>query len=292
LWGLFFAKAVLSIQPEKEWYNRVWFTLIHKGMFIVMIERIHIEGSGSPLLMLHGGAGPFVLLPLAHALSRYYKVILPCLPGFHPEDREPEYSLDSCLRYVQALREEMELDGCPVVGYSEGGRIALEDALANAEQIPSLVLLAPTGMRNTAPVVPGPRWLTRMALDLMLKHEMPIAADEFGDRHTPDKTAYLTQYKKLMADPRFRRFYASLVVQNAKASKHWPSRLPKLRTPTLLLWGSEDRAVPMATAAFFQKYLPVCGLEMIEGYGHLAVLEKPGFFGKQITAFVGTEVSV
>jgi len=51
--------------------------------------------------------------------------------------------------------------------------------------------------------------------------------------------------------------------------------LPNITSPTLLIWGSNDTAVPVSDAKKMEKLIPDAGLCVLEGCGHFAFIEKP-----------------
>ena len=53
-----------------------------------------------------------------------------------------------------------------------------------------------------------------------------------------------------------------------------PHLLPEVPTPTLLVWGAEDRVVPLSVARQYEQVLPDARLEVIEGAGHLVEVEE------------------
>ena len=75
----------------------------------------------------------------------------------------------------------------------------------------------------------------------------------------------------------------------------WSLQLPTLlrgvRTRSLVVWGGEDRIVPLECGAQLAELLPDCRLEVIEGAGHSVELEEPSLVAGMVTAFAcGTEV--
>ena len=63
-------------------------------------------------------------------------------------------------------------------------------------------------------------------------------------------------------------------------------RLPLIKASTLLLWGEEDKATPMADAKLMEKLIPDAGLVSWQGCGHYSFLDNPGAFRAVIRNFL------
>ncbi|MEN0019257.1 MAG: alpha/beta hydrolase [Planctomycetota bacterium] len=111
-----------------------------------------IKRSGRPpVLLLHGspgmGANFEYLGPLLADAG--YHVIAPDLPGFGWSDwRIPDYSIAAHARYAQALLDELGIDRAHIVGWSNGGGVALHMADNNADRLASLTMLASVGLQE------------------------------------------------------------------------------------------------------------------------------------------------
>src|SRR5580693_6637312 len=92
------------------------------------------SGAGQPVLLLHGGAGPFSVAGFAALMSAAgYRVIVPVHPGFDGTPRPPELTTITGLGAVYAsLLRELDLTDVCVIGNSIGGWIAAELALAES----------------------------------------------------------------------------------------------------------------------------------------------------------------
>jgi pimeloyl-ACP methyl ester carboxylesterase len=65
-----------------------------------------------------------------------------------------------------------------------------------------------------------------------------------------------------------------------------PFLLPRVRVPTLVVWGREDRIVPLECAEVYQRVLPQSRLEIINQCGHYPQLEKPQEFTRLVGDFL------
>src|ERR687891_981063 len=96
----------------------------------------------------------------------------------------------------------------------------------------------------------------------------PTAADlELAERNR-EMTARLT-WKPYMYDPTLERF------------------LPRVTNPTLIVWGREDRIVPVVCGEQYRRVLPNASLTVLERCGHLAPIEQPNAFARLVVDFLG-----
>src|SRR5271169_1050049 len=117
---------------------------------VIVTER----GSGRPILLLHGGAGPFSVAGFAELLasSEPARVLTPVHPGFDGTPRPDQLTTIRSLAavYAQLLRE-LELSDVCVIGNSIGGWIAAEIALAESgahdPRVTAVVLVDAAGLQ-------------------------------------------------------------------------------------------------------------------------------------------------
>src|SRR5215467_2890003 len=113
---------------------------IRKESFVEGLSvRVDEYGSGRPILVLHGGAGPQSVTGLAAALSRRAHVLLPIHPGFEGEPRPEWFDRidDLALTYLELL-ERLDLRDALVIGSSVGGWIASEMAVYETTRLSGL----------------------------------------------------------------------------------------------------------------------------------------------------------
>jgi pimeloyl-ACP methyl ester carboxylesterase len=224
-------------------------------------------GSGRPVLVLHGGGGPFTVAGLAAHLAQTMHAITPTLPGWNGTARPPWLSgVDDLAIACLDLLEDRELRDVLVVGSSLGGWIASEMALRDRDRrIRGLVLIDAGGV-----LVEGEPCRDFFALSPREVAEYSFAdpARFFVDPATipPEQLAVRranVETMRVLAGP-----------ANAQDPKLL-RRLARVRVPTLVLWGDSDR---IYTPAYGRAYAAAFGdarFELIERAGHLPQLEQP-----------------
>jgi pimeloyl-ACP methyl ester carboxylesterase len=238
--------------------------------------RVLRGGEGPPLVFLHGANGAR-WLPFMDKLAARFEVIAPEHPGFGLSDT-PDW-LDSVRdlgHFYQAFMEKLGLSDVTLVGTSLGGWIAAETALRNQARLRALVLAASAGVR-----VKGVRkgdlflWsqeeLTRnLVHDPALAEKMLAAPLTEEDRNIGLKNRLMTArlaWSPRLCDPELEKW------------------LHRIATPTLVLWGREDKLIPVVHAQRFEELLPQARVRVFDGCGHLPHVEKTDAYVGEIIAF-------
>ena len=246
----------------------------------------YMFGAGPPVLLLHGlAATKLSYLPLLPALAERYTVIVPDLPG-HGESPKPKarYTPAYFAEVIRGLLDEVGVDQTAIVGNSMGGRIALEVASRLPTRINSLILLDPAAAGLPFPLyarllgllptgvgaVPVP-WRKRIVVaairqlfanpDTLPRAGYLAAADEFIRiyRKGRARVALLSAMRGLIADEP-EAFYR---------------RAARIEAPTLIVWGREDRLVPVRLGRRLAKTIPHSQLVVLPGVGHVPQFELP-----------------
>ncbi len=235
------------------------------------------EGEGPPMVLLHGtGASLHTWDAWTEALRGHFKVIRMDLPGFGltGPNRDDDYRIDTYVEFLEVFRKRLGLDGFALAGNSLGGQIAWSYAVAYPARVKALVLVDPTGYPIDRPAllfrlarIPGLSWLMTK-LDPGPLTEKTLR-DAYGDprKVTP---ALVERYHMLALREGNRRAFVKRVAQRAEDRS---ADIAKVRSPTLILWGAQDRLVPVAHAQRFQRAVPAARLIIYEGVGHVPMEE-------------------
>ena len=227
------------------------------------------------LIYLHGIAGGPALSPALTSLAAAgFDVVAPKLPGFsgHPGFQAPHDHLE-WLTLVWDLLDETGALPCPVIGASIGGMFAAELAIFRPEAITKLALLAPLGIYDAAD--PG--------VDLYAMAGSRRLPTLFTG---PVPAPFETAFAELGDEQGVARYLA----QVAGASLVWPipdrdldSRIHRLRLPTLVLWGADDKIAPSPLAARWAKDRPAV---ILSDAGHLLEWDAPEMVAEQLRSFL------
>ena len=234
--------------------------------------RVKTAGSGPPLVYLHPASG-LAFDPFLAALAAEYSIFAPEVPGTSAGDPNAIHAVDGLpdlvLIYQEAIAA-LQLPGAPVVmGQSFGGMLAAELASYFPDLFSKVVLSAPIGLWR--PDQPVANWMTTPAAELpalLFKNPDCAAAKAI---FTPPE------------DPELAVTILSNMVwaMGCTGKFVWPipdkglhKRLHRLTAPTLIVWGEDDRLVPVAYAREFGAAIAGSRVEVVRDAGHIPQAEQ------------------
>ena len=238
-------------------------------------------GVGSPLLYLHGAVGGGIWLPFHDSLARHFTVYAPAHPGFgKSEDPDWLEGIQDLAFYYLNFLDELKLDHVHLVGLSLGGWIAAELAVMCSHRLGRLVLVDAAGIRVPGITPPdlfamGPEEVVRV----LYKHPEAAAA-LFPSDPTPEQLETQLRQRMTVARLAWNPYF-----ENPKLLM----RLGRIRVPTLILWGEEDRLFPLEHAKAFQAAIPGASLAVLPDCGHVPPLDAPEAFVMAVTRVLSGE---
>jgi pimeloyl-ACP methyl ester carboxylesterase len=245
--------------------------------------RLHVRVDGPQdapaLIMIHGfGSSLHTWEDWAAALSDRYRVVRYDLPGsgLSPPDPTGRYDDTRAFELLLALMARLDIDRAAMIGNSVGGRIAWAFASEHPDRVSRLVLVAPDGFASAgfgygvAPKVGPVTHAMRAVLPRFLV-QMNLA-QSFSD---PERLqpGVVTRYYELLRAPGARLALIHRMEQTILTDPL--ARLAALQTPVLLLWGEDDRLIPVSNAQDYLGALPDAALTALPGVGHLPQEEAP-----------------
>jgi pimeloyl-ACP methyl ester carboxylesterase len=244
-----------------------------------------IEGEGQPLLFLHAGHGFDTADPLIARLAAHHKVIAPSLPGFGASPRPDDVTTVDDIAYrMLDLIEDLGLENLIVVGVSFGGWVAAELATKGSSRIAKLILIDPVGVKF------GDRE-TRDILDIYATTAQQIPELFFADEAKGKAALHDLDFRDLPEETalRFARNREALTLFGYAPTLYNPKlkgRLHRIKVPTLVLWGADDRIVSADYGRQYAGAIPDARYEAIGNAGHYGYLEQPAAFADKIEAFL------
>jgi pimeloyl-ACP methyl ester carboxylesterase len=250
--------------------------------------RVHEGGSGAPLLFLPGAGGLLPLDPFVARLAERFRVHVPLLPGY--EDSEGAENLRTMLDVTLWAFDVMEALGLErplVVGHSMGGMIAAEMAAVCPNEIHDLVLIAPAGLWLDEHPIPDLFACLPFELPALLFHDPAVGARlltvgfDFGGA-----TARVEDFLSLLQRFEDLGFLQQLLIDGARRlgtagkilfpipERGLADRLHRVKARTTLVWGEQDRLIPVVYAEAFQRHLPGARLVRISEAGHMVPYER------------------
>jgi pimeloyl-ACP methyl ester carboxylesterase len=245
--------------------------------------KLHLmrAGRGRPLLVLHHETGTLDRLPFYDALAAKYDVLIPHHPGFSRSER-PDWmrsTRDIAVVY-RGLLSELKLSNAALVGLGFGGWIAAEMASMAPSDLAKLVLVGAMGIKPPQGDI----------LDLAITGYIDYARAGFHDQKAFDRVygAEPSNDQLEMWDI-CREMSFRIAWKPYMYSQTLPHLLRSVRAPALVVWGDEDKVVPLSAAKRYVEALPHAKLQIVKGCGHCVDMEQPEALAKLVTEFVDRE---
>jgi len=243
--------------------------------------RVQRSGAGPALLLLHGEGGAESCGALAARLARDFDVIAPEHPGFGGTEI-PDWldRVDDLANFYLEFLDQLDLRRVHLVGVSLGGWIAADLAVRNATRLASLALVAAPGIRvaGVTQIDPFMRNEEQSVRDLF--HDARLVERMVGEMLRPEtediRLGNRLVEAKLTWDPRF----------HDPQLEKW---LHRIRIPTLIVWGEEDRLFPKDYAVAWQRRIPGAALKLLPDCGHAPAIEKTDELAAAVRAFCTKE---
>jgi pimeloyl-ACP methyl ester carboxylesterase len=234
-------------------------------------------GSGAPLVFLHGASGAPAIQPFMEQLAQRFEVLVPEHPGFGLSD-EPEWldNIHDLAYFYLDFLKRLDLEKVVLVGSSLGGWIALEMAVRDSARIKALVLVSPAGIRAPGLQPADTFLMSPEELARQLFHDPKLAQARLAEPVTPESVEISLKNRhttaRLAWEPRFH-------------DPHLGKWLHRIEVPVQLVWGEQDRILPLAFADELKRLIPKAALGLIKDAGHLPHVEKPAEFCDLLIGF-------
>jgi pimeloyl-ACP methyl ester carboxylesterase len=266
-------------------YLQEFLTGVESRTIQVAGHRVHYEArgpaAGPVVVLVHGlGGSAEDWRDLAPWLVKAgYRVYTPDLPGFGRSEQPTDfsYSVHDQAEIVTGFLDALDLKQVDLGGWSMGGGVVQHVALNHPERVRRLILFDAIGLSFK------PAWNVRL--------------------FAPQTPAEIDQLEALLMPnpPRVPAFVARDVLRVSRQDA-WiinraldsmltgqdatDSRLPQLKMPVLLVWGSVDQITPLGLGKRMHELIPQSQLEVIDGCGHLAPVQCSQQIGPKLVAFL------
>jgi pimeloyl-ACP methyl ester carboxylesterase len=238
-------------------------------------------GSGDPLLILHGAGGNRGWLRYVQALSEHFTIYLPSHPGFGTSQR-PDWleTMQDLACFYTWFQEELQLEEVPAIGFSMGGWLAAEMAVMCHHAFSKLMLVDAAGVKPQKGEITD-IFLISPALVTELMFHDPQQSPEYEQIYVRDPTPEQRQLAE-----RDREMAVRLCWKPYMHDPRLPGLLARIGIPTSIVWGRQDRLVPLECGERYQKAIPGSQLVVIDNCGHAPQVEKPEEFVKIAVDFL------
>lgn len=260
-------------------------------------------GSGPAVVMLHGGgpgaSGVSNYSRNIRALAEHFRVIVPDLPGYgrSAKDVDQKDPFGYLADMIRGLLDDLGIDTAGLVGNSYGGAAALRLALDTPGRVAKLVLMGPGGIGTTRGVpTAGLKKLlsyyggdgpSRDKLAAFIRNFLVYDGTSVSDELIDVRYAASID-PEVVANPPLRRPSGPTALRTLwRMDLTRDSRLRHLSTPTLILWGRDDKVNRPAGGPMLLNMMPNAELVMTSHTGHWMQWERADLFNQLVTEFLG-----
>lgn len=240
---------------------------------------LHYEehGEGSTLVLLHGACESSSFWKAqVEELGKKHRLILLDLPGHGQSARiGDEVSIPTYSMILREVIQGLDLDSPFLVGHSMGGAIAMTVAVEAPKLLGGLVL-ANTGAKLGV----LPEILAGLETDFAATIQTTIAPRYLGTAHADSLLEWISN-EMVLTDP-------SVGLGDYLACNRFDIRakLKDISVPSLIISGDQDKLTPTKWAADLNESISNSELVVIQGTGHLTMLERPEAFNQLLEEFL------
>jgi pimeloyl-ACP methyl ester carboxylesterase len=219
------------------------------------------------LLMVHGfRSSARFFRPTMLSLCDRWHVVAPDLPGHgDSEPWDPEEDVVEQWTLLKGFLGAMSIDRMDIIGASRGGAVALQLAAHLPHLVHRLVLIA----APTKPFQVGTLDIKRMVVNT--------------DALTDDLLREMG--RTMMASRGYESARARAVASDSLERDLRPI-MGDVGAPTLVIWGGEDRTIPVEMGLELLAGIPDCRMRLIGGAGHVPLLDKPNMTVALLRSFL------
>lgn len=273
-------------------------TVVVNGQPIFYAE----TGTGMPVVLLHGGgpgaSGVTNYARNIDALARRFRVIVPDMPGYGRSTKTLDQSdpFGSLADSIRGLLDQLGVDAAHLVGNSYGGAAALRLALDTPDRVAKLVLMGPGGIGTTRALpTAGLKSLlsyyggdgpSREKLANFIRTYLVYESDSVPDALI-DLRYEASIDPEVVASPPLRRPSGLRTLWRMDLTRD--ARLRHLQTPTLVLWGRDDKVNRPAGGPMLLNMMPNAELVMTSHTGHWLQWERAELFNDLVHEFLQSD---
>ena len=274
----------------------IWASKYAQGKFIDLDgHRTHYieKGEGEPVLLLHGFFyDSYLWAANIDVLAENFKVYALDLWGFGYSTREPlNYGYQLYADQVLLFMDSLGIQSASLVGQSMGGGIATQFCVQHRPRVNKLLLVDPAGLPNPLPLTGKFFNLPRIGEFFLSLNTDAIRRKNLGDFWIHNKELITASYFENVT--RFHKINHTTEVLLTILRKQFFDklcceihRLAQIKVPVLLVWGREDKAVPLRCGQEMHRILKGSRLEIIDNAGHVPNFERAEQFNQLAVDFL------
>lgn len=236
-----------------------------------------VEGQGSPMILMHGwGCRAQTLESIARVASESHMVYNIDFPGFG-DSPEPAlvWGVEDYTRMLENFVEKLEIENPILLGHSFGGRVGI--LYSSRNKVDKLVLVDAAGVKPRRSLK---YYVKVYSFKTAKRFWQLVLGKEKAEKRIEESRKRRASADYAAASPKMRAILSKVVNEDLKAV------MPKIKAPTLLVWGENDTATPLSDAKIMEKLIPDAGLVSFAGCGHYSFLDNPYQFVAVLRSFI------
>ena len=234
------------------------------------------QGEGTPIIILHGlmgGLSNFSAV-VTHFSQLNYRVIIPVLPLYDLPLLKS--TVKAFAEYINDFIKHLELSDVILLGNSLGGHIGLLHVKLFSSNVKALVITGSSGLYENSM---GDSYPKRGDYEYIKKKAEEVFYDpEVATKEIIDEVFELVNDRG--------KLVKTLAIAKSAIRHNMAKDLPKLKTPTCIIWGRNDKVTPPEVAEEFHKLLPDSELFWVDRCGHAPMMEHPEEFNRLLEAWL------
>ena len=238
-----------------------------------------VQGEGAPVIILHGwGCSKDTVQSITQHLSKTHRAFALDMPGFG-ETRPPSevFGIEQYTQVVENFCRLMKIENPILIGHSFGGRISI---LFSSRNQTNKVMLV-----DSAGIVPKRtlKYHIKVRSYKIYKKLLPLfVGKKEAERRIEERRNRSGSADYRAAQGIMRAIFVKIVNEDLKYV------MPKIKAPTLMIWGELDTATPLSDARTMEKLIKGSGVAVMKGCGHYSFLDNPRQFFAIVDAFLNS----
>jgi len=242
-------------------------------------------GSGPVVVLVHGlGSRKEDWTPVLGPLAQKYRLLVPDQIGFGKSEKPLlDYSVQTYVDFLDEFLRQLKVEKVSLVGESLGGWISALYTVelgngAHLTPVEKLVLVDAAGLKQEAPIPnlnPSSLATMRGVMESVF-YDTSWLNDDALRRIFTDKLSVHDSFT-------VRSFLGNPMIPTERVD----DQLAKIKTPTLVVWGKQDKLIPMAMGERYAAGIAGAKLVSFDKCGHVPATEKTEEFLAAVTTFLG-----
>lgn len=253
-------------------------------------------GDGEPVILLHGGgagasgrAGWPSAIP---ALAEHFRVYALDQLGYGLTDKPRiEYSFQALVNHLAGFIDALGLNEVRLVGNSQGAYVAMKYTCDYPERVKQIITIGSATLAGamginvdtSPPVFEGTRESMRGFLGAIVNDPTKISDELVESRFQASQLPGAQEAKSSITR------YRTLITTDSSQAQVYSveARVPLIRVPWYVIWGSEDKTAPLAAGYELQNRAPnISEFHVVEGAGHQVQNDKPAECNRVLADFL------